>query len=118
MTIKAMNPLAPTWYTPRGEQGQPNPTRFKIRGLNGGEHGYIVPELTLDPIGRMVVGISGKGIDLALNYGLLDWENLANGAGPLAFNPANFGLMEHALRVELAWQIIAATHVQPEEKKT
>jgi len=118
MTIKALNPIAPFWYTPRREEGDPHPTRFKIKGLNGTEHGYIVPELIIDPIGRNISDIGGRGIELALAYGLTDWENFANGAGPVAFNPANFGVLDHALRVELAWKIITASHVQPEEKKT
>jgi len=118
MTIKAMNPIAPFWYTPRSEEGTPNPTRFKIRGLNGTEHGYIVPELILNPMERKIADMSGRGQELALAYGLMDWENFANGAGPVAFSPANFGLIEYALRSELAWQIITASHPQPEEKKT
>jgi hypothetical protein len=118
MTIKAMNPLASFWYTPRAEEGAPNPTRFKIRGLNGTEQGYIVPELTLDPMGRIVAGMSGRGIEMALAYGLTDWENLVNGKGTVAFGAGNFGLLDYAMRVELAMKILAASYVEAEEKKT
>src|SRR3990172_10202250 len=118
MTIKALNPIAPFWYPPRSEAGAPNPTRFKIRGLNGTEQGYLVPEMTFDVIGRTTTGMSGRGLELALAYGLMDWENFANGTGPVAFAPANFGLLDYTLRVELAWQIFAASYVDAEEKKT
>ena len=118
MTIKALNPLAPFWYTPRAEEGTPNPTRFKIRGLDGTEQGYLVPELTLDVMSRSVRGMSGKGLELALSYGLIDWENFANDKGPVTFAPGNFNLLDYALRVELAMQILTSSYVQPEEKKT
>lgn len=118
MAIKALNPFAAFWYTPRVEDGAPNPTRFKIRGLDGTEQGYLVPELEFDTTARMIKGMTGRGLELALGYGLVDWENFANDRGPVAFVPANFGMLDYALRVELAMQILTASYVQPEEKKT
>lgn len=118
MAIKALNPFAPAWYTPRAELGSPNPTRFKIRGLDGTEQGYLVPELTIDPVLRTISGMTGKGLELALAYGLLDWENFANDKGPVAFVPGNFNLIDYKTRIELAMQILTASYVQPEEKKT
>lgn len=118
MAIKALNPFAPFWYVPRAEQGRENPTRFKIRGLDGAEFGYITPELTVDPALRSVVQVSGKGVDLALQSGLVDWENFSNDAGPVAFAVANFGLVPYEVRGELFWKILAASQVQAEEKKT
>ena len=118
MTIKALNPCTPFWWTPPAEDGQAKATRFKIRGLDGNEQGYIFPEITVDPAARVVRGLTGKGVELVLGYGLLDWENFANDKGPVACVPGNFGLIEHVLRSQLAIQILAASFVQPEEKKT
>ena len=114
--MKALNPFAPFWYTPRAEQGAEKPTRFKIRGLDGTQQGYLAPELIFDD--RTLKGMSGKGMELALGYGLMDWEHFATDAGPVACLPVNFGLIDYSTRVELAMQILAASYVTPEEKKT
>ena len=118
MTIKALNPVAPFWYTPIGELSAQNPTKFKIRGLDGTEQGYVIPELTLDTIGRTISGMTGRGLELTLSYGLLDWQNFANDKGPVAFVAQNFNLIDHATRVELAMQILTASYVSEAEKKT
>lgn len=118
MAIKAFNPFAPFWYTPREEEGAQNPTRFKLRGLNGTEQGYIGPELRFDEGGRSLRGLTGKGLEVALQHGLLDWENFANDHGKVVFTPLNFALVPHPLQVELAMQILGASYVQQEEKKT
>lgn len=114
--MKALNPMAAFWYTPRGEEGAERPTRFKIRGLDGTQQGYVYPELKID--GKMVIGMTGKGLELTLEYGLVDWENFANDQGPVPFTRQNLGMIDYAVRAELAMQIIAAGHVKPEEKKT
>jgi hypothetical protein len=118
--MRALNPFAPFWYTPAEDKDLPEGqrTRFKLRGLNGSEFGHIAPELIVDPELRMVSGVSGKGLDLALRYGLVDWENFCNDNGEVAFSVQNLVLIEHAARAELAMQIIAASYVKPAEKKT
>lgn len=119
--MKALNPFAPFWYTPREDADNPSPTKFKLQGLNGEQMGFISPEFILgtSPSGSpMITGITGKGVVLALDYGLLDWENFANDAGPIAFARANFSLMPYALRTELAFQIVLASHVPDSAKKT
>lgn len=122
---KALNPFAPEWYTPasdKDEKGEPRPdaSRFKLRGLDGNELGYVSPEFTLGEIAGVptVTGMSGKGVDLALKCGLLDWERFENDKGPVPFNQGNFRLIPHLLRVELAMQIVAASYVGEAEKKT
>lgn len=110
MAIKALNPFEPTWYTPKSEQGQDNPTRFRIRGLDGQQKSYVAAEFQTDDHG--VMKNLARGIDLALQYGLLDWENLANDKGPVKFSPANFRLLPAELREELAleiWNLSAPT---------
>jgi hypothetical protein len=118
MAIKALNPFAPFWYTPPSEKSQDKPTRFKIRGLNGAEMGYLSPEMLVDGAQRAVTQLTGKGIDLCLQHGLIDWENFDNDAGPVLCMPSNFGLIPYPTRVHLAWQIIAASYVDETQKKT
>lgn len=118
MAIKALNPFAPFWYTPKSEEGAPNPTKFKIRGMDGAEQGYVATELLLDEGSRAVIGFTGKGLELTLRYGLLDWENFANDDGPVACVPSNFALIDYNTRCKLATRILSASYVSPEEKKT
>lgn len=118
MTIKALNPFAPRWWTPSSEEGSPNPTRFKIRGLDGNEQCYIHPEIMLDRNERSYTGLTGKGVEMVLAYGLLDWENFANDTGAVACVPANFRLIDQLTRKQIATEILVASFVQPEEKKT
>lgn len=116
MAIKALNPFAPSWYTPKEEEGSDNPTRFKIRGLDGEQMSYVGAELVFDASGN-IRNISGKGIELALGYGLVDWENFENDDGPVKFNRANFRLIPYHLRLELAVQIVARSVPNEEERK-
>lgn len=116
---KALNPFAPFWYTPVGDRLLPEGqrTRFKIKGLDGVEAGYVLPEVRFAPDGQMV-GLSGKGVELALGYALCDWENFSNDLGPVAFARANFNLIPVELRAELSLHILGASFPSPDEKKT
>jgi hypothetical protein len=114
--MRALNPFAPFWYTPVADQGEEHPTRFKIRGLNGTEVGYVGPEFILD--NGTISGLTGKGLEMTLKYGLLDWENFENDSGKIAFNRANFGLIPYEVQAEIAMNIIAASYAKEEAKKT
>lgn len=116
--MKALNPFAPYWYVPQGEDKEQNPTRFKLQGLNGEQMGYIAPEFILDPQTKGISALTGKGIEIALNYGLQDWENFSNDGGPVMFSRTNFGLIPHRVRGELAFQVIISSHVPADAKKT
>lgn len=119
--MKALNPFAAEWYTPAEDKESENPTRFKIRGLNGSQVGYVQPEMILgvnDEGTPMLTGLTGKGVDVTLNLGLVDWENFANDFGSVKFSQHNFGLIDVKTRTELALQIIAKSFATAEEKKT
>ncbi len=113
MAIKALNPFEPDWYKPAVENGAEHPTRFKLKGLNGTQMNYISPELTVEPLTGKVTGISGKGIELALGFGLVDWENFDNDKGPVRFNRANFANIPSDLQAELVVEILRRS--QPDE---
>jgi hypothetical protein len=115
--VKVLNPFAPDWYTPKDEQTAPSPARFKLRGLDGNQLGYVAPEMRVDERGQ-IAGMSGKGIELALAYGLVDWEGIENDRGPVAFAPANFALLPFDLRTELAMQVLIRSVPSEAEKKT
>lgn len=116
MAIKALNPMEPQWYTPASEAGQENPTRFRVKGLDGETMGYIAPEFIVDDHGR-VKSLTGKGIELALNYGLVDWENLSNDKGAVKFGRHSFRLLPYDMRAELASQIVILSSPTEDERK-
>lgn len=125
MAIKAQSKMVPAWYVPRAERDEagealPDATRFKLRGLTGKELSFIQPELIVGEVNGvpMVTGTTGKGGELALYYGLRDWENFRDDDGPLAFSQGNFERIDIQTRTELVMQIIAGSFITPEEKKT
>src|SRR4051812_39665804 len=115
--MKAQNPFAPFWYTPDQDKDLPEGqrTRFKLKGLDGEQLGYVAPEFILEPTTARLTGITGKGLATAMDYGLVDWENFSNDQGVVPFVRANFGLIPHRVRVELAFQVILASHVSQAE---
>jgi hypothetical protein len=114
---KALNPFEPVWYTPKAEEGEETPVRFHLRGLDGERMGYIAPELLVNEQG-IVTHVSGKGIEIALQHGLIGWEHFANDAGPVRFSRANFRLIPYDVRAELAVEIVLLSAPDEEEKKT
>lgn len=116
MAIKALNPFAPFWHTPPGQENEPDPTRFKICGLDGEQIGDIASEMRVDAQGRFA-GYTGRGVALILSGGLKDWENFSNDAGPVAFGAHNFRLIPYPVRTGLALEIVAASHVPEDARK-
>lgn len=116
MTIKALNPFEPVWYTPKSEAGQDNPTRFRLKGLDGAAMGYVAPELIVDDHGH-VRNMTGKGIDLVLAYGLIDWENFSDDKGQVRFNRSRFGAIPYDLRSELASEVMILSQPSEDERK-
>jgi hypothetical protein len=66
MAITAIKGIAPDWFEP--EQTGENPTRFKLKPLNG--LNYL--ELLAGLDGQK---LTARSIDAALQYGLVAWEN-------------------------------------------
>jgi hypothetical protein len=118
MAIKALNPFAPYWYVPKDEQksSEELKTRFRLRGLDGEQLGHVGPEFIMDEFGR-VKNITGRGIEIALSFGVTDWENFNNDQGAVKFSRANFRLIPYDIRSELAVEIISASSPSEEERK-
>jgi hypothetical protein len=69
MSIKATEGLAPEWYTPPGQDDDPNPARFHIKPLNGAEFGEVADYLEITPAGAL---IRHAGRERALALGLIE----------------------------------------------
>ena len=119
MAIKALNPFEPVWYTPKDEVDDENPTRFKIKGMNGVQFADVASEFILDDK-REIQNISKDGAVKALKYGLVDWENFANDKGTVKFTKninMNLQFIPYELIIELAMEIVAISDQTEDERK-
>jgi hypothetical protein len=115
--LKALNPLTPEWYTPKSDEGNDSPTRFKIRPLSGVEGMDL--ELFRDVEGN--TRISGRSAKMILRHGLSDWENFGSDADKLDFKPGNpdenIARLPMAIADELVAEIFRRTVMQETERK-
>lgn len=118
MTIKALNPFAPVWFTPAGQEKDDKKTRFQLTGLNGIQQAELQPEMTVRDDG-VNLDITPRGQALLLRYGLIGWENFDNNEGPITFSfpDANQRQMPIALQTELGNEIFELTFLPQETKK-
>ncbi len=117
MTLKALNPFAPFWYTPeRDDNKGENPAAFEIVGLNGEQYGRVIQEYEFNESGKFK-GLNARGIALALEFGLRDWRHFANDKGEMVYSQANFRFIPVDLRADLAMQICIASEPTETERK-
>lgn len=110
MAIKALNPAAPFWYTPKAEQDVTEPTRFQLRGMNGMEQAQVAPHLRGGADGSIVT--DGEGMILMLGFCLVGWENFNDAKGPVKFSrnhAENQRRVPYELQTELAAEILNAS---------
>lgn len=120
MAITACNPLAAFWYTPESEADEENPTRFKIRGLNGDELAQVAPDVNVDMPGDQI-SIGHKAMRLCLGYGLQGWENFKDDKGEdVRFyqnSAKNMAMLPYNIQIELAGVIFDSSNLDEEEVK-
>ncbi len=119
MTTRALNPYAPEWFTPDGDddEGQ-TPARFKIRGLTGSQQAEVMPDVEI--LADDNAKILPRAMYLLLKHGLLDWEGLENDAGPVRFGKnmkTNQDYLSYPIQVELAGRIFELTFNTDDDKK-
>ena len=115
---KALEVLAPTWYTPESEKDQAQPTRFNLRGLTGIDRHEVFLHVSL--LSETKYSIDRKGAEACLHRGLVGWENFADQAGPIAFNgdmTTNIARLDQHLVSELVDAIMERTEITEAEKK-
>jgi hypothetical protein len=125
MGARAQNQFSPEWFTPGDidadddvSSSEENPARFKVRGLTGSQQAEVMPECSADINGELT--ISGRAMSLLLKYGLLDWENFENDAGPVRFSKnarTNQDFMDYLTQVEVASKIFELSFPTEDDKK-
>lgn len=113
MAIQFSNKLVADWYVPTSQQEAERPARFKLRGLTG--------QQWLDVMfgeGAGKLALTAKGVNQALQYGLIDWEGIEDEDGqPLKFRPQLLDAIPAMLRVELASEIVNRSKLTEDDAK-
>lgn len=115
MGIQAVNQLAPDWYTPKSQEDESTPTRFRLKPLDTEEYMELSLEVEVNSAGNLAV--TGKGMRMALAFGLIGWENFTGEEGAVPFKRANFGRIPLDVLSELAQAIISRSDVGGEQEK-
>lgn len=116
---KALKKLSSYWYTPEGEP-EHNPTRFKIKPLNGEEQTEIMMLNTISGVGedgKPLIQTSPRAIALAIKYGVIGWENFGDDEGDLEYSAINKKYIPFELRIELAGEIVTNSTLDADTKK-
>ncbi len=114
MAIKAIEGLTATWYTP-ADQDDNDPTRFKVRPLDGEQYGDVADYVALI---NGEVRITSKGVSVCLKHALIDWDNFNTSDGPVGFSAHAQRLIPYSTRAELATHIFVTSGLTDEQKKT
>ena len=113
MTINALAPLVPTWFTPEG-QSTDAPTRFRVRPLSGAEYGDVSDHVSVQ--GERTY-IANAGRERCLQHALIGWENFVDASGPLEFNAVNLARIPYLTRMALVAHIMEISSLSGEQVK-
>lgn len=116
MAITAISKLTAEDYIAQSDREDESPTRFRLRPLNGLQYMEVISELSRGDDGQL--RISGKGMKLALQYGLVGWSNFRDSDGKeIKFNPVNVEKIPPVILSELAGEIINRSEIGEDERK-
>lgn len=114
MALNAAPKLKSDWFTPESERESDNPTRFKYKPLDSVQMTEVLLHVSTES-----GTITGKGLNLAVQYGLEDWENLMDPdtGKPLKFGRMNIKRVPNSILLDLANTIIEASDLGEAEEK-
>lgn len=117
MAITALSGLAPYWYTPEEERGEPAAAQFKLKPLNGMQFIEVMHHGEMLPDGERFV-TDYSGLQLLLKYGLLDWKNIdAENGDPLPFSRRNFEVLPAEILQEIGREIMRRSALAEADRK-
>ncbi len=116
MAIKALPKFIPEWFTPEGQEEESTPTRFKLQGLTGPQLLEVQAESSQS--GGGMIMITGRGLNMAVNFGLKDWENFTDADGvELPCTRGNIRRIPMEILSELSSKILDISSVSEDERK-
>ena len=113
MSIKALTGLVPEWYTPEGQDDDPNPTAFLLTPLKA-------PQVAkLQKYFDGVTGeIGGEGLYEAAVMGVTDWRNVIDHEDkPLRFTRRNFEMLPYEKLLLIGGQVLANSFLTEGDEK-
>lgn len=116
---KALKKLSPYWFILPNEPEE-NPTRFKIKPLNGEEKTEICINNKIvgyDDNGAPIVQTDPRSVALAIKYGVIDWENFTDGENELEYSALNKKYIDYETRLLLAAEVVTNSTLDPETEK-
>lgn len=116
MAIQAISQLVVSDYIHPSEEGEENPTVFKLRPLNGLVYMEVMNELSRNEDGSFKV--AGHGLNLILKHGLIDWVNFNDENGKaIPFNTINLARVPPTILTHIANEIVRRSETGAEERK-
>lgn len=114
MALTATPKLKSDWFIPESERESDNPTRFKYKPLDSEQFNEVLLHVSKDSD-----TITGKGMNLAVHYGLQDWENFLDPdtGKELKFSRMNMKRIPNSIFLDLANTIIKASDLEEDEEK-
>jgi len=103
MAITICEKLVTDWYTPESEKDEAEPTRFRIKPMNGSQALQV---------------LNTENLQLALTFGLIDWENVKNANGEqVEFKKPRISMLHANLLSEIANEIVSRSNLTGDEIK-
>lgn len=116
MTVKLNSGLSPEWYTPNDQVGEDQQCRFLLKPLTGAQHAEVLMEMS-QRNGESFL-LNGKGMRLALEYGLADWDGVLDEVGaPLKFKRKRVADLPAHYHIELSHRVLNISGISEDEQK-
>lgn len=110
---RAAKQLSPYWFTVPGDEDE-TPTRWRIKPLSEEER----TDVTMETVDGAQFGITGRGISLALKYGLIDWEDYLDADGEqIVYASVHKKNIPVEYRIALATEIINNSTLDADTEK-
>lgn len=110
--------ITPFWFTPKSEEGKPQPTRFQLKPLTGLEIADVNAGTVIE---EDRVRYTGRAFRTALQHGLLGWENMLEPNGkvvPFTGNKQdNFSRLRFDIVMQLFDEIMLNSEIKEEAEK-
>lgn len=108
MPLAINKTLTPSWFTPKRFRSDDQPPRFYLQPITGAQRLEVLSEF--DPGSKM---FTARGVMLALQYGLKDWENIVNQRGKqIAYKWGNVQYLPESVLTDVAFEIVAISDLE------
>jgi len=116
MAIVASAPITDVEYIVEEDREDENPTRFKLKPLDGQQYMGVMAEGNIDDDGMM--SFSESTMKKTLKYGLIGWDNFTDAESKaIKFSRLNFGRLPVGVLTELFSEIIRMSSLNEEDSK-